>query len=471
VSTNSLVIGLGYVVLPLAREAANAGPKVMGFDLNETTVTRLCTGFRATKLETEIDAPETVIIRVPTPLSVDGIPDLAAVSAACELAGRILRPGMLVALESTSSGSALVETHIRLLLGLAEVYERCGARDEAAEQLREVLRQDPTREAVHRQLMRLYAGMGAADQAVRQFHVCEQALRRELNLAPRPETVSLYDAIHAERFPRRPPAIDQDRDDAPGLARARTARSRAGEHIGRKIVICDPQRMLAEALASALDARGYQVLAVTTTVSEVVIAVGAGRPDVCLLGLPPFDPLSGVDAVRAIRERYPSTKVLVLSEVTHPKTLSQLRRSGVEGLTHQDQSVDQIASALDAVVDGRNVLDPGPPRHPDRGTERLCELSPREKEILARIVSGQNTRQMSHAMNVTVGTVRTYVKNVLAKLGVHSRLQLAALASRDGSLIDQAPAVDSLPFADDPTSRSRRRSLLEERTRGKGRGW
>ena len=46
-------------------------------------------------------------------------------------------------------------------------------------------------------------------------------------------------------------------------------------------------------------------------------------------------------------------------------------------------------------------------------------------------------------MNITVDTVRTYVKNVLAKLGAHSRLQLAALASRDGLLIDQATAADA----------------------------
>ena len=72
-------------------------------------------------------------------------------------------------------------------------------------------------------------------------------------------------------------------------------------------------------------------------------------------------------------------------------------------------------------------------------------MSPRETEILARITGGQSTRQMSCAMNITVDTVRTYVKNVLTKLGAHSRLQLAALASRDGLLIDQVTAADTLP--------------------------
>ena len=54
---------------------------------------------------------------------------------------------------------------------------------------------------------------------------------------------------------------------------------------------------------------------------------------------------------------------------------------------------------------------------------------------------------MAFAMNITVGTVRTYVKNVLAKLGAHSRLQLAALASQDGLLIDQVPASAVLASA------------------------
>jgi two-component system nitrate/nitrite response regulator NarL len=232
-----------------------------------------------------------------------------------------------------------------------------------------------------------------------------------------------------------------------------------------RIVICDQQRMLAEALASALDARGYHVLAVGATVSDVLSAVDVGRPDVCLLGLPPGDQLSGLEAVHAIHQRFHDTKVLVLSKPTDPETLSQLVRSGIAGLTHQDQSVDQIASALDAIAVGQNVLDPGPRRASVPRTERLSELSPREKEILARIVSGQSTRQMAFAMNITVDTVRTYVKNVLAKLGAHSRLELAALASQDGLTIEQAPAADALCLANEPVSQSRRKSLLKERTR------
>ncbi len=210
-----------------------------------------------------------------------------------------------------------------------------------------------------------------------------------------------------------------------------------------KILICDRHLMLAEALAAALDARGYDVLAVTISISDIRDLAGDYVPDVCLLGLQADRQLDGPGAVRATLQRYPGTKVLVLSEATTPQTLAQLIRSGVAGLIHQDQSVAQIAEALDAIEAGRSVIDPGPMRVPARETSKLRELSPREKEILARIVGGQSTKQMSYAMNITVDTVRTYVKNVLAKLGAHSRLQLAALASRDGLLFDQLTAADA----------------------------
>jgi two-component system, NarL family, nitrate/nitrite response regulator NarL len=209
-----------------------------------------------------------------------------------------------------------------------------------------------------------------------------------------------------------------------------------------RLVICDYQRILAESLAAALAERGYHVLAVTTSVADGLRAVGARRPDICLLDIQFGEQPDGLDAARTIRHGHPATRVLVLSDITDPLTLSQVMGTGAAGFIRKDQSVDQIAMALDVVAAGGSVLDPGLPRVPPRPQppNLLDELSPREKEVVARIVEGQSTRQMSFAMSITVGTVRTYVKNVLAKLGAHSRLELAALASRDALLTDQVPA-------------------------------
>jgi len=238
-----------------------------------------------------------------------------------------------------------------------------------------------------------------------------------------------------------------------------------------KILVCDQQRMLAEALAPALDARGYDILAVTTTVDDALSLTRDCVPDICLLGFQGRNQSSGPDTVRAILQRYPGTKVLVLSNVTDPEMLSRFMRSGVAGLTNLDRSVAQIAAALDTIEAGGNVLDPGPLRYKARDKSRLCELSPREKEILTRIAAGQSTKQMSCAMNITVDTVRTYVKNVLAKLGVHSRLQLAALASRDGLLTSQATTADDLTAADTQTCQPDRTSLPGEKARARVQCW
>jgi len=104
----------------------------------------------------------------------------------------------------------LAELRVRLLVGLAEVLENRGACNEAADRLRAALGQDPSREVVHRRLMRLYAEMGTPDQAVRQFRICEDVLRRELGMAPQPETVSLYHNILGNRVPSQSSAADHD---------------------------------------------------------------------------------------------------------------------------------------------------------------------------------------------------------------------------------------------------------------------
>ena len=210
-----------------------------------------------------------------------------------------------------------------------------------------------------------------------------------------------------------------------------------------RLVICDQQRILAEALAAALGECGHQVLAVTTTVAEGLAAVSVGRPEVCVLDLQFRDEPGGLEAARVIARRHPGTKVLILSGVTDPRTLSLVSTTDVAGFIRKDQSVAQIAAALEVIAGGGHVLDPGLVRRSARDMDRrqpknpLAELPPREKEIVARIVGGQSTRQMSFAMDITVDTVRTYVKNVLAKFDAHSRLQLAAIVSRDGFLIDQ----------------------------------
>lgn len=120
-AVDAVIIGLGYVGLPLAQEAIRAGRSVLGFDISQRVVDSLNegrshvddlsdgdvaemreAGFEATTDPAQIARAKTVVICVPTPLSVDGGPDLTAVEGAVDAVAAALQPGMLVILESTT---------------------------------------------------------------------------------------------------------------------------------------------------------------------------------------------------------------------------------------------------------------------------------------------------------------------------------------------------------------------------------
>ena len=120
-AVDAVIIGLGYVGLPLAQEATKAGLTILGFDINQGVVDALNAGtshiddlsdadiaamieggFRATTDESEIASAKVAVICVPTPLSDEGGPDLRAVEGAVDAVARNLQPGMLVVLESTT---------------------------------------------------------------------------------------------------------------------------------------------------------------------------------------------------------------------------------------------------------------------------------------------------------------------------------------------------------------------------------
>jgi two-component system, NarL family, nitrate/nitrite response regulator NarL len=208
-----------------------------------------------------------------------------------------------------------------------------------------------------------------------------------------------------------------------------------------RLVLCDDNRILCEALGAALERHGHQVLAAVTSTGQGLAAVAAHHPDVCVLDLRFPDPPDGLMAAHIIRTCYPGTAVLVLSGVVDPAVRSTAEEIGVSGFLRKDHHVDQVVSALDAIAAGGVVFDPllwrPAPAKGARRTNSAHYLTRREKEVLQRIVAGQSTVQMSHGMNISTSTVRSYVKDMLAKLGVHSRLEAASRAISEDMLADQ----------------------------------
>lgn len=208
-----------------------------------------------------------------------------------------------------------------------------------------------------------------------------------------------------------------------------------------RLVICDDNHILCDALAVALGRRGHWVVATANTTAAGIAAVASHHPGACLLDLRFPDPPDGLEAARMIRQRYPRTAVLILSGFVDQAVRAQAARIGVAGFLRKDQSVDHVAEALDVIASGGEIFDSVLSAPRERARDRgpgwgPPVLTPREQEVLYRMAIGRSTAQMAAEMNIEVSTLRTYVKNVLTKLGAHSRLQAVAVATREGLLGD-----------------------------------
>ncbi len=207
-----------------------------------------------------------------------------------------------------------------------------------------------------------------------------------------------------------------------------------------RLVLGDDHRLFIDALTVALTGHGLTVAASATSPEEVLAAVAAHQPDICLLDVR-FPGASGLDVLRVVCARYPRVKVVMLSATSDPDVVSAAIEGGVAGFIRKDQQVADIVHALARVRAGERVLDTGLLRAVVRSLHQpvardsdwlLGFLTSREKEVLMRMMEGECTKQIARSLAIAQSTARTHVQNVLVKLGVHSQLEATTVAAQTG---------------------------------------
>jgi DNA-binding NarL/FixJ family response regulator len=192
--------------------------------------------------------------------------------------------------------------------------------------------------------------------------------------------------------------------------------------------------MFLDALAPVLGQHGYTV-AVSCTIAGTLETVRKQRPDVCLLDRY-FAGADSFEVIRELLDSSPGTKILVLSADPGADGVLRALQSGAAGYLHKTRGVAAVTTAIDRVRRGEIVVDvpqaAGGQRAQRRDDLRRLAgyLSRRERDCLGLMVEGLNTSAMADKLGVSQATVRTHVQAVLTKLGVHSRLEAAALAVR-----------------------------------------
>ncbi|MEV6212580.1 LuxR C-terminal-related transcriptional regulator [Kitasatospora sp. NPDC051914] len=217
--------------------------------------------------------------------------------------------------------------------------------------------------------------------------------------------------------------------------------------MGVRLVIVDDHRLLAEALAAALQLRGHRVLGVGAPAAAAATLVAGRRPEVCLLGVAGGAEGEDVFApLRRLRAERPELAVVVLGPVGDPGRVAAAFAAGAAGYVRSDERIDVVERAIARVRAGEaavaaEVLQGAfeallrPATEPDDDAVRLLRLlTRREAQVLARIAEGEDTAAIAAGMGIASSTARTHVQRVLVKLGARSRLEAAAVAARTGLL-------------------------------------
>jgi DNA-binding NarL/FixJ family response regulator len=165
-------------------------------------------------------------------------------------------------------------------------------------------------------------------------------------------------------------------------------------------------------------------------------------PDVTLMDLSMPD-LSGIEAIEAIRTVRTDARVLALTVATDDETIEAALRAGASGYLSKDTAMQNLAGAVRAAAEGAAWLSPeaasavldrlrGAADAKPVPSLEATHLSPRELAVLRLVARGLDNLQIAAELEISAATTKSHVSNILAKLGVHSRMEAAIYAVRSG---------------------------------------
>jgi len=204
-----------------------------------------------------------------------------------------------------------------------------------------------------------------------------------------------------------------------------------------RILIVDDHAIVRQGLRALLEAEDD--LAVTGeagSVEEAIRRVGLDEPDLVLMDLQLPDG-TGVDACRDILSRWPETTVLILTSFADDQALYSAIMAGAAGYVLKRIQPDELLDGIRAAAGGASLLDPAlvemvfkRVRGELTGDSLLDRLSGQELKIVDLIEQGLTNRQIAANLNLAEKTVKNYVSNLLTKLGMARRSEVAAYAAR-----------------------------------------
>lgn len=209
-----------------------------------------------------------------------------------------------------------------------------------------------------------------------------------------------------------------------------------------RLLIVDNHTLFRQGLVSLLQSEpGYEVIGEASSGEEALQLVPQFGPDVVLMDVK-MPGIGGVEATRRITETSPETRVLMLTVSEEEENLFAAIQAGARGYILKNADAGELLEAIQRVHAGEAQLSPSM-------TLRLFQalqggglptllpelpLTSREQDVFQLLAKGASNRQIAETLMITENTVKTHVRNILEKLDLHSRSEVAAYARRLSSV-------------------------------------
>jgi DNA-binding NarL/FixJ family response regulator len=211
-----------------------------------------------------------------------------------------------------------------------------------------------------------------------------------------------------------------------------------------RLLLVDDQRLMREGLRTLLELESdFEVVGEAGDGQAALDLYAQLEPDVVLMDIR-MPVMTGVEATRRLRERWPEARVIILTTFDDDANVFEGLRAGALGYLLKDVSGEDLASAVRTVMAGGALIEPSVARRVFAEFARLKPaarpadlpepLSERELEVLRLLADGLSNKEIGQKLSLAEGTVKNYVTNVLGKIGARDRTQ-AALRARELGLI------------------------------------
>lgn len=214
-----------------------------------------------------------------------------------------------------------------------------------------------------------------------------------------------------------------------------------------RLLLTDDQSLFREALRTLLTLQpDFEIVAEAGNGEQALALAKAHKPDVILMDLR-MPVMGGVEATRRIMATVPGSRVVVLTTFDEDEEIFEALRAGALGYLLKACSADKLNESVRAAAQGASVLEPAVTARMMAELNRLSAkegrkiaqpladpLSDRELAVLRLLADGCSNKEIGARLNITEGTVKNHMTNVLGKLGVLDRTQ-AALRAREMGLI------------------------------------